>query len=198
MLQPALNLKNSSRMPQMLREGQGVRLLEIGTLMMCGVVCGHDYRLFSNTWITNSGICDFRRCTADVFRLGFGAAAHGRRHHVAECRGNVSPRCISRTGGNVQIAGFVSLLVLGPLLDLAALGTTRGWRLYARFVVAGGIANLIAFGARWLSAFEGWEMQGGGRRVLAFWPSALTSFILCGAVAGLISAMVWFRWRASD
>lgn len=197
MLQPALNLKNSSRMPQMLREGQGVRLLEIGTLMMCGVVAATIIGCFQIRGLRIPGYV----ILGGVLPMSLGLALVPRR--MAGGIMSLSAAAMSAAmyfshWGNVQIAGFVSLLVLGPLLDLAALGTTRGWRLYARFVVAGGIANLIAFGARWLSAFEGWEMQGGGRRVLAFWPSALTSFILCGAVAGLISAMVWFRWRASD
>jgi hypothetical protein len=195
-LQPALNLKYASRMPAFTREGQGVRLLEIGTLMMCGVVSATIIGCFQIRGLRIPG----HVILGAVLPMSLGLALVPRR-----MAGGMMSLSAAATAavmyfshwGNVQITGFVSLVVLGPLLDLAAWGSTRGWRLYTRFVVAGGIANLIAFGARWLSAVKGWEIQG-SRRVLAFWPSALTSFILCGAAAGLISAIVWFRWRARN
>ena len=76
-------------------------------------------------------------------------------------------------------------------------GRAQGWRLYARFAAAGAIANLLAFAARVGTSFLGWELAG-SRQFTSFWSFALASFLLCGAVAGLVSAAVWFRLRVDD
>jgi hypothetical protein len=192
--QPALNLNYASRLPSLSHEGKGVKAAEIGTLLLCGivsaiVVCGFQLRIRIPGHVILGAVLPMSLGMALVPRRLTGAlmpiSAAGTAAIMYLC------------GGNVRAAAIVSLVALGPFWDLAALGTAHGWRLYVRFVLAGAIANLIAFAARWSTAMLGWEPQG-SRRVLTFWPSALASFILCGAVAGLISAIVWFRWRAND
>jgi hypothetical protein len=64
--------------------------------------------------------------------------------------------------------------------------------LYARFVVAAVAANVLAFGLRFVLALAGWQL-GGGAGFSSFWPIALMWFIVCGAIAGLVSAALWFR-----
>ncbi|MBX3414466.1 MAG: hypothetical protein KF708_17400 [Pirellulales bacterium] len=95
-------------------------------------------------------------------------------------------------GGGVQSAALVGLLVLGPVLDLMLRGNVVGWRLYAKFLAAGGVANLAAFAVRLLLALAQMDPPG-SRPFLSFWPAALASFLACGAVAGLLSAAVCFR-----
>ena len=93
---------------------------------------------------------------------------------------------------HVQAAPMVSLFLLGPLLDAAAAKASSGWRLYARFAVAGLAANLVAFGVRVATAY--WLIEPGvHKRFLVFWPTALVSYLACGAVAGLLCAAVCFR-----
>jgi hypothetical protein len=94
--------------------------------------------------------------------------------------------------GRFQPAALLSVLLLGPVLDMALVGRPSGWRLYARFVAAGVLANFAAFAARFAVAFLGHRLQG-GRQFIEFWPTALGSFVLCGAIAGLVSAALWFR-----
>jgi hypothetical protein len=89
----------------------------------------------------------------------------------------------------------VSLLALGPMLDLAMLGEPIGWRLYARFVAAGVAANLIALATRACLAALGYAIPGSHQMERLGW-LVPASFILCGALAGLVSAAVWFRLRA--
>jgi hypothetical protein len=77
--------------------------------------------------------------------------------------------------GTFPATSMVSILALGPILDFALLGHSSGWRLYLRFAAAGAATNLLAFGS-----------------------AALVSFLICGALAGLIGATVWFRFRVHD
>jgi hypothetical protein len=96
--------------------------------------------------------------------------------------------------GRFQPAAVLSILALGPVLDVATAGRPQGWLLYARFATAGAIANLLAFALRAATPLFGWELAG-SRQFATFWSIALLSFILCGAVAGLLSAVIWFRLR---
>jgi hypothetical protein len=117
--------------------------------------------------------------------------------------------------GNLQAAAVTGMLALGPAMDLALRGEPTGWRLYLRLAVAGILANLLAWGVRMMAA--GWfatavagsgrgggtGMGGGGERALAhhfleFWPVALVTFALCGAIAGVASAAVWFKARSGN
>lgn len=94
--------------------------------------------------------------------------------------------------GPLNVAAVTGLICLGPALD-AALSTARpGWQLYARAAAAGMVANLLAFAVR-LAAASLFGIEGGGRGFLSFWPLALLSFVLLGALAGLISGAAWFR-----
>jgi hypothetical protein len=94
-------------------------------------------------------------------------------------------------------AALLSILVLGPALDVALLGKPQGWRLYARFIVAGAAANLLAFAAKVVVVALGGEMRG-SRHFMDFWSTALVWFVFWGAVAGLVSAAICFRLRADD
>src|SRR3954454_22912622 len=46
--------------------------------------------------------------------------------------------------GRFQPAAVLSIIALGPVLDVATAGRPQGWLLYARFAAAGAIANLLA------------------------------------------------------
>jgi hypothetical protein len=121
-------------------------------------------------------------------------------------------------------AAWVGLLCLGPAADLALLGAKANGLLYLRFAAAGLVANLAAFvarmaigpagavvaGARLTTGPGSGTGMGGGRGmglrevglpIEVFWLPALASFVLCGALAGLLCAALWFRVRprhASD
>jgi hypothetical protein len=158
-LQPALNLKYASRMPAITRDGQNVRTLEMGTLALCGIVAAVFVGSFQLRGLRIPG----HVILGAVLPMSLGLALVPRRFGGALMSASAAITAAIMYfmhWGNVQAAAYVSLVVLGSCLDLAALGTARGWRLYVRFVVAGAIANLIAFGARWYTAIKGWEIQG--------------------------------------
>jgi hypothetical protein len=93
------------------------------------------------------------------------------------------------------IGALTSMIVVGPILDAALWNSRRGWNVYLRCALAGLCANLVAF-----------SIRGGGKVFLwgeftmrpfaAWWSSALPSYIACGLLAGLLSAVFWFRWNA--
>lgn len=99
--------------------------------------------------------------------------------------------------GVFQPAAMLSVLALGPVLDLALLGKPQGWRLYARFAAAGALANMLAYIVKIATVQLGWSAAG-GRQFLSFGIMALISFVLCGALAGLVSAAICFRSRVAD
>ncbi len=87
---------------------------------------------------------------------------------------------------------LAGLGLLGLLLDLALLGAKSGRGVYFRLAAAGLAANLAALGVRAgaklvLPNAKPWE---------DWWPLALVTYPLCGLIAGLISAAVWFRATA--
>lgn len=96
--------------------------------------------------------------------------------------------------GRIQPAAVFPLLALGPILDLALLGTPRtGWQLYARCAAAGLAANLGAYLVRWGVAL--WGLDEAQFHVLKdFGWSTAGSFALCGLGAGLLSGVACFRW----
>jgi hypothetical protein len=94
--------------------------------------------------------------------------------------------------GHVQPPALVGALVLGPLLDWTLRSASRGWSIYLRMILCGMAANLLAFAARFTSALAGWDPVT-SRPFVEFWPTALFSFLLCGALAGLLCALICFR-----
>jgi hypothetical protein len=96
--------------------------------------------------------------------------------------------------GNIGAGALTSLALTGPLLDVALIGARRGWRLYLGFVLAGIASNLVALCFRGgMKALTG--DMGGGRLVGEWWHQASLTYPVCGLLAGLLSAAVWFRLR---
>ncbi len=124
---------------------------------------------------------------------------------------------LGAAGVRVPGAGAAASLVLaGPLLDVALLAARTGWRLYAGFVLAGLVANLVAFAARGgiaglllggagpgygpgsrhgggMGGGMGGGLGHGAGEALRF---ALLTYAACGLLAGLLSAGAWFHFRA--
>jgi hypothetical protein len=98
-------------------------------------------------------------------------------------------------GGGAGAGALTSLSLTGPLLDLALWGAERGWRLYLGIVLAGLGSNLVALLVRGgLKAL----VPGSGRRPAEeWWASAPLTYPICGILAGLLSAFVWFRLRGT-
>ena len=90
---------------------------------------------------------------------------------------------------------FASLLLLGPVMDVAMSRARSGWRVYASLVVAGVVTNVLALGSRALPKFLGFDLPG-ARPFDSWWLQASITYTLSGVVAGLLGAFCWFQFNA--
>lgn len=90
---------------------------------------------------------------------------------------------------------MTSLMLIGPMLEVALWRIRAGWPVYLGFACSGAAANAVAFAVRGAGKMSGREGVTG--RPLADWLTiAPWTYILCGLIAGLLSAAIWFRARA--
>jgi hypothetical protein len=102
---------------------------------------------------------------------------------------------LQRAGlGDYSSGSFVSLCLLGPLMDLALRGARRGWRVYAALVLAGTATNLLALASR--ASFKLLGLDVGGRPFDSWWLQAIGTYTASGIVAGLCGAFCWFHFSA--
>jgi hypothetical protein len=188
------SLQTSSRVPNLTRDAR-VSAAEIACLLACGA-----FAVLLVGFIHLQLRIPGHAILTGVLPMSLGLALVPRRSGgiVMAIGAGIAAAAMNWGGlGRFQPAAVLSILALGPVLDVATAGRPQGWRLYARFAVAGAIANLLAFVVRAGTYALGWDFPG-SRNFASFWSGALVSFILCGAIAGLVSAMIWFRLRAED
>lgn len=89
---------------------------------------------------------------------------------------------------------FVSLFLLGPMMDLALRGARSGWRVYAALVLAGTATNLTALASRAAAKLLGLDLAG-ARPFDGWWLLAMGTYAASGIVAGLLGAFCWFHLR---
>jgi hypothetical protein len=87
---------------------------------------------------------------------------------------------------------FVSLCLMGPMMDLALTKARKGWRLYLGLMLAGIGTNLLALASRSMSKLLGLDLAG-TRPFGTWWMQAAVTYSLCGAAAGLIGALCFFH-----
>lgn len=183
-------LAGNSRLPTLAREGDRFQLAELLLLAAAGVAAAAATS-FLDFGLRIPGHAIIRA----VFPMSLGFA--------------LAPR---RMGGSVMgVAGLMaiavfhvgrvptpgtgamtSLLLMGPLLDLTLWRAKPGWRLYLGFAAAGLGANLGALGVR--AGFKLAGLEHLKARPFGPWFSqAVVIFAICGVLAGLVSAAVWFR-----
>jgi hypothetical protein len=188
------NLQSASRVPGVASDA-GVSVAEIGCLLACGAASALAVGLIHRS-MGVPGIAILR----GLLPLALGFALVPRRSAGTVMSTGAAATAAILMGAHVgefQVPALAGILSLGPVLDLALAGHPQGWRIYFRFAAGGVVANLIAFSSKLVAAFFGWHFPGSGR-VNHFWSISLGSFLLCGAAAGLISAVIWFRARVAD
>ncbi len=82
---------------------------------------------------------------------------------------------------------MTSLLLVGPLLDVALWRARSAWSIYGACGAAGLVANLVAFATRLVS--------GGGSGKPGWSALAPFTYVLCGLLAGVFCAAIWFSSR---
>jgi len=101
------------------------------------------------------------------------------------------------TGAGVAEFGagsFVSLCLLGPMMDVALRNAQTGRRVYAALILAGVLTNVLALASRAGAKVIGLDV--GGRPFDSWWLQASMTYTLSGAVAGLLGALCWFHFNS--
>jgi hypothetical protein len=191
-------LLTSSRMPALSRPGQAVSAIELAVLGLLGAAAAAATMLLDlRLRIPGHAILQ------SVFPMALGMALVPRRlaGSIMGASALATALLFQAVGAGGGPGALTSLALTGPLLDLALLGATRPWRLYLGFVLAGLGSNLAAFFVRWgfraidLVHRAGGGGGGGGRRMAEWLALAPWTYTLCGLLAGLLSALVWFHLR---
>ena len=90
---------------------------------------------------------------------------------------------------------FVSLCLLGPMMDVALRNAQTGRRVYGALILAGVLTNVLALASRAGSKVIGVDV--GGRPFDTWWLQASLTYTLSGAVAGLLGALCWFHFNST-
>jgi hypothetical protein len=193
-------LADNSRLPVLSRPGEGFQVRELLLLLFAGMTAAVA-SVFLDFGLRIPGHAIIRA----VFPMALGLAAVPRQ--MAGSIMGVGALATAATIGAGTQAGLgagalTSLTLTGPLLDLALWRARKGWRLYLGFALAGLGANLAALAVRAGPKILGFDAAR-GRSLAEWWPRAVPSYLVCGLLAGLLSAAVWFqlaarRRRAAD
>lgn len=186
-------LLHNSRLSSLLPTQQRTAAFELSALLLAGFASASaSVFLHLRLGIPGSSI------VRTVFPMALGLALAPRRG--AGCVMGASALAsvvLFRVGGFglLGVGATTSLFLTGPLLDLALWRPKRGVRLYFCFALAGLAANLGALTIRGGVKLFGFDHATG--RTLAMWfPQAVVTYALCGLLAGLLSAVVWFRFAS--
>jgi hypothetical protein len=90
---------------------------------------------------------------------------------------------------------FVSLCLLGPMMDAALHKAQSGRRVYAALILAGVLTNVLALASR--AGAKILALDTGSRPFDSWWLQASMTYTLSGAVAGLIGAVCWFHFNSA-
>jgi hypothetical protein len=184
-------LNASSRLPTLSRTGQGVRLAEWGVLIAAGVGAAICSVATPELHLRIPGHAILR----GFFPMALGLAIVPRRFGgvVMGVSALLSIGVMNLTGlHTVGTGAATSLGLIGPMLDVALSWTRRGWQVYLGFILAGLATNMVALFVR--AGFRIFEM-GRNRGAGEWWSQAAFTYPVCGIIAGLVSAAVWFQLR---
>lgn len=187
------DLLATSRLPALAGTHAGVRPIELAVLGLAGIGAA----LLTNLLRLRLGIPGSSIVFA-TFPIALGFALVPRRGAGAVMAGAALATTMALGFAGARLDGvgaLTSLILTGPLLDLALRSAHRGWRLYTAFIVAGAASNAIAFIVRASARAVGLAGSGGGRALGSWWPTAIATYASAGIVAGLISALAWFHFR---
>jgi hypothetical protein len=188
-------LFGGTRLPFVVRTNERISAAELAVLLMAGSAAAAATGLISmGLRIPGSSI------VLAILPIAFGFSVVPRRLSGLVMSGSALGTAGALTAVGVAhygVGALTSLCLTGAMMDAALIGAKPGWRLYVRFVGAGVASNLIAFVQRGGSKLFALDQP--GTRVFAEWlPQALVTYVLSGAVAGLIGAGCWFAFRAAS
>ena len=185
-------LIGAARFPSLARPRHGISAAELLLLLTCGVssaaavgfvklslgIPGHSIVLAALPMALGMSLAP-RRFAGSVMSAGALATAVLLTQSGAARFGSVA---------------FASLLLLGPVMDVALRRVRSGWRVYAALVLAGVVTNLMALASRGVPKVLGLDLPG-SRPFDSWWLLASVTYTLSGVVAGLLGAFCWFHFN---
>ena len=179
-------LASAGRVPHVPATGRVLGVAEVAVLLLCGAGAA----LISAYARLSLGIPG-HAIIRSVFPMALGLALVPRRG-AGFCMGSgalATVFCLRFLGlPQSGVGATTSLVLTGPLLDIALMGAASGWRLYLGFVSAGLVSNLVALVVRG-GAKELLPLPLAGRPFAEWLAQAAFTYPLCGALAGLISSL---------
>ena len=100
---------------------------------------------------------------------------------------------LGAAGADYGSGATVSLLLLGPMMDVALSRAHSGRQVYGALVISGVTTNLFALGSRAVGKLLG--LDAGSRPFDSWWVQASITYTLSGVVAGLLGALCWFHFN---
>jgi hypothetical protein len=192
---PQLSLRQSSRVPTLSRSA-GMSAAELACLVACGALAAVAIGVLHMS-LRLPGHAILRGALPMALGLAFVPRHWAGTVMAFACAASAAAMSALHMGTFPSTA-ILSVVALGPVLDVALLGESRGWRLYGRFIAAGVVANLIAFVLKMAGVQFGMEALGGSGQFLRLGWLAVVSYIVCGALAGFLGAAACFRARGTD
>ena len=183
-------LEAASRLPWLRRRDEALPALEVAALLLIGglATC---LMVFWDWGLRIPGHAILR----SVFPVVLGLALVPRRGAGTVMGAGALTTLAWMQFGGLASPGWgsmTSLLLIGPMLDFALWSAKPGGRMVWRFALAGFATNFAAFAVR--GATKYFSLPGGGTRPFASWLSpAILTYSVCGLLAGVISAAVWFH-----
>lgn len=180
----------AARFPPRVRSGRQVSATELSLLVTCGVAAaaaagmvklglripGHSIVLAALPMALGMSLAP-RRLAGSVMSAGAVATAW-----------LLTAAGVASYGSGAA----VSLVLLGPVMDVTLHGARRGWRVYAALITAGVATNLLALASRAAAKLMGLDLLG-ARPLDSWWAQALATYTVSGIVAGLLGALCWFQ-----
>lgn len=183
-------LAGAARFPPLVRSRQRISALEVLFLLTCGAAAAAAVGLIR----LRLGIPGHAIVLA-ALPMAFGVSMAPRR--LAGCIMGVGAlgtgSLLAAFGASYGSGSFVSLTLLGPMMDLALRGVRSGWRVYAALVLSGAVTNLLALLSRASAKLLG--IDPGGRPFDSWSAQAAFTYIAAGMIAGLLGAICWFHFR---
>jgi len=187
-------LAGASRLPTSGEEGRPLQLVELLALLGAGMTAA-----LASVLLDFSLRIPGHAIIRVVLPMAFGLAVVPRRMAGSAMGASaLGSALVVKLGGLAAVGpgAIVSLALTGPLMDLALWHARRGWRLYLGFALAGLGANVAALAVRAGTKLAGLDYAAAARPLGAWLPQAAVTYPVCGAIAGLLSALVWFQCSA--
>jgi hypothetical protein len=186
-------LAGAGRLPSLARTRQRISAAELLILLTCGAAAAIAVSFVK----LSLGIPGHSIVLAAVpMALGLSLAPRRFAGSVMSAGALGTASLLSFAGAGFGSGAFVSLTLIGPMMDLAVRGARPGWRVYGALVVSGVVTNLLALGSRATVKILGLDI--GSRPFDSWWLQASLTYTLSGIVAGLVGAVCWFHFRERE